>query len=81
MCGVYGQKNFHPTIVILTIALGAPVTIVLKNWRVSVIDWSKYTIYFQEFCAGSVEFETQEEADAYYKIWKEGFDYAASEYY
>lgn len=46
-----------------------------------MIDWNKYCIYFQEWCAGAKTFNSQEEADEYYKIWIEGFNYAREEFY
>lgn len=58
-------------------------TIDLDDWGdwSDSIDWSKYCDYFVEWCNGAKAFNSQEEADAYYKIWIEGFNYAREEFY
>lgn len=53
----------------------------MKGGEGLMINWDKYCIYFQEWCAGNKTFNTQEEADEYYKIWIEGFNYAREEFY
>ena len=46
-----------------------------------MINWDNYCIYFVEWCNGTKTFNSQEEADAYYAIWIEGFNYAREEFY
>lgn len=42
-----------------------------------MIDFSKYCLEFEDYCAQSCKhFKTQEEADRFYYIWIEGFDFA-----
>ena len=47
-----------------------------------MIDFSKYNLWFEDYILEKgIIFKTQKEADAYYKIWVEGFNYAAYVYY
>lgn len=47
-----------------------------------MIDFSRYNSWFEDFCREySITFKSQKEADRYYSIWIEGFNYASYVYY
>lgn len=47
-----------------------------------MIDFSKYNLWFEDYCKEyNKVFSTQEEADEFYTIWIEGFNWASYVYY
>lgn len=46
------------------------------------IDFSNYVSWFEDYCKEyHVTFKNQRDADYFYSIWVEGFNWAASVYY
>lgn len=47
-----------------------------------MIDFSKYNLWFEDYCkAYNKVFKSQKEADEFYTIWVEGFNWASYIYY
>lgn len=47
-----------------------------------MIDFSNYNLWFKDYCQEfNITFTSQKEADEFYKIWVEGFSWAAYVYY
>ena len=47
-----------------------------------ILNTDNYNFHFEDYIKEKhIHFSTQEEADEYYKIWIEGFTYAAQVYY
>ena len=47
-----------------------------------MIDFSKYNLWFEDYCKEHNKiFKSQKEADEFYSIWIEGFNWASYVYY
>lgn len=47
-----------------------------------MIDFSKYNCWFKDYCKVFKKvFNTQKEADEFYAVWVEGFNWATEIYY
>ena len=47
-----------------------------------MINFSKYNLWFEDYCKEHNKvFNTQKEADEFYAIWIEGFNWASYVYY
>ena len=53
-----------------------------KEKKELMIDFSKYNSWFEDYCKEyNKVFNTQKEADEFYTIWVEGFNWASYIYY